>query len=227
VLEFLHAIGLPVGELWGLSEAAGAGSVNPPTSVRIGTVGPPSAGVELRLAGDGEVLLHGDTIMRGYRNNPELTAETIDADGWLHTGDVGALDDHGYLKIIDRKKELIISAGGKNMSPTNIEAAVKAASPLIGQAMAIGDRRPYVTALIVLDPEHRAIADDEEAVRTEVDAAVRRANESLNRAEQVKRYSIIDGDWLPGGDELTPTAKLKRQPIAEKYRTAIDAMYDA
>jgi long-subunit acyl-CoA synthetase (AMP-forming) len=227
VLEFLHAIGLPVGELWGLSEAAGAGSVNPPGGVRIGTVGPPSPGVELRLAGDGEVLLHGDTIMRAYRNAPSLTTEAIDADGWLHTGDVGALDEHGYLKIIDRKKELIISAGGKNMSPTNIEAAVKAASPLIGQAMAVGDRRPYVTALVVLDPEYRTVVGDDESIRTEVDMAIRRANTGLSQPEQVKRYTIVDGDWLPGGDELTPTSKLKRKPIAEKYSGVIDAMYDA
>ena len=153
VLEFFHAIGLPVSELWGMSETSGSGTVNRPGSVRIGTVGPPVPGVEVRLADDGEVLVRGEAIMRGYRNKPEQTADTIDPDGWLHTGDIGAFDDAGHLRIIDRKKEIIINAAGKNMSPANIEAHVKSAHPLIGQACCIGDARPYNTALIVLDAD--------------------------------------------------------------------------
>ena len=153
VLEFFHAIGIPLAELWGMSETCGAGTVNPPDRVKIGTVGPPAPGVEIRLAEDGEVLVRGEIVMVGYRNQPEKTAETIDAEGWLHTGDIGEIDEDGYLRIVDRKKELIINAAGKNMSPANIESTLKAASPLIGQACAIGDGRPYNTALIVLDAD--------------------------------------------------------------------------
>ena len=153
VLEFFHAIGLPLGELWGMSETCGAGTVNPPDAIRIGTVGPPAPNCEVTLADDGEVLIRGDIVMLGYRNKPEQTADTIDADGWLHTGDIGVFDEAGYLKIVDRKKEIIINAAGKNMSPANIEARVKSAHPLIGQACCIGDARPYNTALIVLDAD--------------------------------------------------------------------------
>ena len=136
-----------------MSETCGTGTVNRPGEVRIGTVGPPSPGVELKLAEDGEVLCRGEFLMAGYRNQPERTAEAIDAEGWMHTGDVGVIDEDGYLKIVDRKKELIINAAGKNMSPANIEAELKSGSPLIGQACCIGDGRSYNTALIVLDSD--------------------------------------------------------------------------
>src|SRR3954452_5792634 len=136
VIEFFHALGLPLAELWGMSETTGAGTCNPPDKVKIGTVGPAAPGIEITLADDGEVLIRGPVVMPGYRNAPDKTAEAIDSDGWLHTGDIGEFDDDGYLKLIDRKKELIINAGGKNMSPANIEAKVKAAHPLIGQAIA-------------------------------------------------------------------------------------------
>jgi long-subunit acyl-CoA synthetase (AMP-forming) len=179
--------------------------------------------------------------MLGYRNQPEKTAETIDADGWLHTGDIGEIDDDGFLKIVDRKKELIINAAGKNMSPANIEAAVKSSSPLIGQAACIGDARPYNTALIVLDADYapawaaqhglegRSLEDlaDEPAVRDAVQEAIDEANKHLARVEQIKKFTIVRGDWLPGGDELTPTMKLKRKPIAAKYDAEIEAMYQA
>ena len=139
VLEFFHAIGLPLAELWGMSETCGAGSVNPPDKIKIGTVGPPAPGVQIKLDSDGEVLVKSDVVMLGYRNLPEKTAEAFTEDGWLRTGDIGEFDEDGYLKIVDRKKELIISAAGKNMSPANIEATLKTASPLIGQACCIGD----------------------------------------------------------------------------------------
>src|SRR5204862_916203 len=178
-------------------------------------------------------------VMLGYRNQPEKTAEALDADGWLHTGDIAEIDDDGYVRIVDRKKELIISAGGKNMSPANIEATVKAASPLIGQVVCIGDARPYNTALIVLDSDFApawaaqqgieatsldALAADEH-VRAAVHAEVDTANARLSRVEMDKKLTVVPGDWLPGGDELTPTMKLKRKPIAEKYAGEIDAMY--
>ncbi|MDX6660304.1 MAG: long-chain acyl-CoA synthetase, partial [Solirubrobacteraceae bacterium] len=153
VLEFFHAIGLELAELYGMSESTGAGTCNRPGNVKIGTVGPAAPGCEIKLAEDGEVLIRGGCVMVGYRNQPEKTAETVDQDGWLHTGDIGEIDDDGFLKIVDRKKELIINAAGKNMSPANIEAELKTASPLIGQAAAIGDGRSYNTALIVLDSD--------------------------------------------------------------------------
>ncbi len=219
VLEFFHAIGIPLAELWGMSETCGAGTVNPPSRVKIGTVGPPSPGVEIKLAEDGEVLVRGGIVMLGYRNMPEQTAEAIDAEGWLHTGDIGEIDEDGYLKIVDRKKELIINAAGKNMSPANIEATIKSSSPLIGQAAAIGDARPYNTALIVLDADFapawaqkHGIEDtsleglaSNEQMRAAIEAAVAEANEHLARVEQIKKFSIVSGDWAPGGDELTPT----------------------
>jgi long-chain acyl-CoA synthetase len=239
VLEFFHAIGLPLAELWGMSETCGAGSVNPTHRIKLGTVGPAAPGVELKLAEDGEVLVKSEVVMLGYRNLPEKTAEAFTDDGWLRTGDIGEFDEDAYLRIVDRKKELIINAGGKNMSPANIEAAVKSSSPLIGQACCIGDLRPYNTALVVLDADFApawaaqqgiegatldALARDER-VRAAVQEGVDRANAKLARVEQIKKFTIVEGDWLPGGDELTPTMKLKRKPIAEKYAQAIDAMY--
>jgi long-subunit acyl-CoA synthetase (AMP-forming) len=239
VLEFFHAIGIPVSELWGMSETCGAGCVNPPERIKLGTVGPPAPGVEISLAEDGEVLVRGEMVMLGYRGDPEKTAETIDSDGWLHTGDIGELDADGYLRIVDRKKELIINAAGKNMSPANIEAAIKSVSPLIGQACAIGDRRSYNTALIVLDADFAPMWAAQHgleghtleqlagvpAVRAAVQEAVDAANSRLARVEQIKKFTIVPGDWLPGEDELTPTMKLKRKPISEKYAAEIEAMY--
>jgi long-subunit acyl-CoA synthetase (AMP-forming) len=239
VIEFFHAIGLPLAELWGMSETCGAGCCNRPDHVKIGTVGPAAPGVELRLGEDGELLMKSGVVMKGYRNDDEKTRETIDSDGWLHTGDIAEIDDEGFVKIVDRKKELIINAAGKNMSPANIEAKVKTSSGLIGQAICIGDRRPYNVALITLDPdvapgfakEHGLSSDDlaslasEQAVIDEVQAGVERANEQLARVEQIKKFKVLPTDWEPGGDELTPTMKLKRKPIHEKYADEIEALY--
>ena len=239
VLEFFHAIGIELSEIWGMSETTGTGTINRPGEVKIGTVGPAAPGVEVKLAEDGEVLVRGDCNMLGYRNQPDKTAETIDSEGWLHSGDVGELDEDGFLKIVDRKKELIINAAGKNMSPANIEAEIKSASPLIGQATAIGDGKPYNTALIVLDSDFvpswaskQGIDDNslealatEDKVREAVQEGVDKGNAKLARVEQIKKFHIVPGDWEPGGDELTPTMKLKRKPIAEKYADEIEAMY--
>jgi long-subunit acyl-CoA synthetase (AMP-forming) len=240
VLVFFHAIGIPVAELWGMSETCGAGTCNPPDRVKIGTVGPPGPGIEVRLADDGELLVRSDVVMAGYRNQPERTAEAIDADGWLHTGDIATIDEDGYVRLVDRKKEIIINAGGKNMSPANIEATLKGSSPLIGQACVIGDGRRYNTALIVLDSdfgpawaaqnglEGKGLEElaVEPAVLAVVQKGVDAANAHLSRVEQIKRFELVRGDWLPGGDELTPTMKLKRRPIAEKYANEIEAMYE-
>jgi long-chain acyl-CoA synthetase len=239
VLEFFHAIGLPLGELWGMSETCGGGTVNPPERVKIGTVGPAIPGVELKLADDGELLIRSDIVMLGYRGLPDKTAEAIDVDGWLHTGDIAQIDEDGYVKIVDRKKEIIINAAGKNMSPANIEATIKSSSPLIGNAVCIGDAKPYNTALIVLDADFapawaaqnglegatlESLAHDER-VRAAVQAGVDAGNAKLARVEQIKKFVIVEGDWLPGGDELTPTMKLKRKPIAAKYEGDIAELY--
>jgi long-chain acyl-CoA synthetase len=239
VLEFFHAIGIPIGELWGMSETCGVATCNPPEKVKIGTVGPPVPGMEVKLAEDGEVLVRGPSNMIGYRNLPDKTAETILDDGWLATGDIGELDADGYLKIVDRKKELIINAAGKNMSPANIEAKLKAASPLIGQATAIGDARPYNVALIVLDPDYaptwaeqngiqdaspEALAQDEKLIAA-IQEGVDEANSKMSRVEQIKKFKVLPTEWEPGGDELTPTMKLKRKPISEKYEADIEELY--
>jgi long-subunit acyl-CoA synthetase (AMP-forming) len=239
VIEFFHALGIPVAEIWGMSETCACGTLNPPERIKIGSVGPAVPGMELRLDEDGEVLVRGEPVMRGYRNLPEKTAEVLEDDGWYRTGDVGRIDEDGYLWIVDRKKELIISAGGKNMSPANIEATVKSAHPLIGQVCVIGDARPYNTALIVLDADlapawaaQQGIEDTDLAalathpdVLAEVQRGVDAANAKLSRVEEVKRFELVRGDWAPGGDELTPTMKLKRKPIGEKYAAEITALY--
>ena len=228
VIEFFHAIGVPLAELWGMSETTGYGACNPPEKIKLGTVGPPAPGAEIRLADDGEVLIRGPFVMPGYRNQPEKTREAIDDEGWLHTGDVGEFDEDGYLKIVDRKKELIINAAGKNMSPANIEAKVKASSPLIGQVVAIGDGRPYNVALITLDPDVAPGFVEQhgrDGAEAEVQRGVDAANEQLARVEQIKKFKILDEEWQPGGHELTPTMKLKRKPIHEKYAEEIEALY--
>jgi long-chain acyl-CoA synthetase len=238
VLEFFHAIGIELAELWGMSETCGFGAVNPPGKVKIGTVGPAAPGAELRLAEDGELMIRGDCVMVGYRNMPDKTAETMDGD-WLLTGDIGEFDKDGYLTIVDRKKEIIINAAGKNMSPAHIESILKGAGALIGQAAVIGDRRPFNTALVVLDGENTAawakaqgiedtslpaLAEDTR-VRAAVTAQVESANSHLARVEQIKRFHLLGDEWEPGGDELTPTMKLRRKAIAEKYDDEIEALY--
>jgi len=228
VLEFFLALGIEICETWGMSETSAIATLNPPGRIRVGTVGPPIPGTEVRLAEDGEVLVRGPQVMAGYRGMPEKTAEALDEDGWLHSGDVGEFDEQGYLRIVDRKKELIINAAGKNMSPANIEAKLKAASTLIAQAVAIGDGRPYNVALLTLDQETlaaRGASGEDEAIAEEVAAAVAAANERLSRVEQIKRFTVIQGEWLPGGEELTPTLKLKRRPIERRYETEIEALY--
>jgi long-subunit acyl-CoA synthetase (AMP-forming) len=241
VIEFFDALGLPINEGYGMTESSAVVTMNHAAARRIGSVGRPLPGAEAKLADDGELLVRGPLVMKGYRNEPEKTAEAIDADGWLYTGDIAQIDDEGFVKIVDRKKEIIINAAGKNMSPSNIEGKIKGGCNLVGVAVTIGDARPYNTALIVLDPDvakafaaEHGIADDSlealaanELVQAEVAAGIERANERMARVEQLKRHTILPGEWLPGGDELTPTLKLKRKPIAAKYAAEIDAMYPA
>ena len=240
-IEFFWGLGIPVYEVWGESECVGGATSNRPGSNKVGSVGQALRNVEISVADDGELLIRGPIVMRGYRHQPQKTAEAIDADGWLHTGDIGTIDAQGFVTIVDRKKDLIVNESGKNLSPTNIEMAVQAASPLIDQVVAVGDARPYVTALIVLDGEAAAaqaaalgIADPSAAAfaqrpeaRELLTAAVLEGNSKLSRVEQIKRFAIVGTPWEPGGDELTPTMKLKRRPIAEKYAAEIDKLYAA
>jgi long-subunit acyl-CoA synthetase (AMP-forming) len=239
LIEFFHAIGVPLAELWGMSELCGSGTLNPRGAIRIGTVGRPVADTELRIAEDGEVQARSPGLTRGYLNRPDLTAEAITPDGWLRTGDIGSIDADGYLRLVDRKKELIINAAGKNMSPANIEAQLTSASPLIGQAVALGNGRPYNVALLVLDPDASAAFAREHGlegwtlasltrdagVLAEIGAAVERANAQLSRVEGVKRFKLLADEWVAGGPELTPTMKLRRRTIEERYGPLVDELY--
>jgi long-subunit acyl-CoA synthetase (AMP-forming) len=235
VLDFFLAIGVPMTEIYGLSEA---GPTNWTRDIRPGTVGPPIPGQEMKLLDDGEACFRGGSIFRGYLKDPQRTAEMLDDEGWLHTGDIGEVDEAGYLRIVDRKKELIITAGGKNISPANLETAIKS-YPLIGQACAVGDARPYMTALIVLDPdvapawarsrgiEFASLADlaVHPDVRAEVDRCVAEANTRFSQVEQIKRIALLSTEWPPDSDELTPTMKLKRRGVLAKYADEIEKLY--
>ena len=237
ILRFFRGLGIPLSEIYGLSETSGPMTWTP-FSVRIGTVGPPLPGVEVKLAEDGEVCCRGGNVFRGYLDAPDKTAEVLDADGWFHSGDIGTFDDAGYLRIVDRKKELIITAGGKNVSPANLEAALKAGT-LIGQVCTVGDARPYLSALVVLDPEvapawarQRGIEGtlaelaEHPDVRAEVEREIEEANEHFSKPERIKRFTILHEEWLPDSEELTPTMKLKRRGVHTKYAAEIAALYE-
>ncbi|HKN39018.1 MAG TPA: long-chain fatty acid--CoA ligase [Acidimicrobiia bacterium] len=236
VFDFFRAVGVPLSEVYGLSECTGPMTWSPKS--RPGTVGPPIPGQEVKLLDDGEVCCRGGNVFSGYLKDPERTAEMLDAEGWLHSGDIGRFDEAGYVKIVDRKKELIITAGGKNISPANLEAAIKS-YPLIGQACAIGDARAYMTALIVLDPdvapawarsrgiEFASLADlaAHPDVRGEVERCVAEGNTRFSQVEQIKKIAILPTEWPPDSDELTPTMKLKRRGVLAKYAAEIESLY--
>jgi long-subunit acyl-CoA synthetase (AMP-forming) len=238
-LAFFVGIGIPIAEVWGMSELSCVASVSHPSEARLGSVGKLLPGLESKIAEDGEYLVRGPLVMKGYRKEPAKTAEAIDTDGWLHTGDILDRDADGFLRIVDRKKELIINAAGKNMSPANIENAIKAACPMIGAMVTIGDARPYNTALLVFDADsvgpHAAdlgLADASPAalashpdMLAKISAGVAAGNENLSRVEQIKRFRVLPTLWEPGGDEITLTMKLKRRPIAAKYAAEIEELY--
>jgi long-chain acyl-CoA synthetase len=238
-LAFFSGIGVPIAEVWGMSELSCVASVSHPHEARLGSVGKLLPGLESKIADDGEYLVRGPLVMKGYRQEPAKTAEAIDPDGWLHTGDILDEDADGYLRVIDRKKELIINAAGKNMSPANIENTVKAACPMIGAMLTIGDGRPFNTALLVFDAdsvgpyaERHGLADaTAEALAThpdvlaQISAGVADGNAKLSRVEQIKRFRVLPTLWEPGGEEITLTMKLKRRPIMTKYAAQIDELY--
>lgn len=223
-LAFFFGLGISIAEVWGMSELGAVATASHPGKARLGSVGTPLPGLECRLEDDGELLVRGPLIMKGYRKEPQKTAEAIDAEGWLHTGDIATIDE-GYVRIVDRKKELIINASGKNMSPTNIENTLKAACPLIGTVMVVGDARPYNTALIVLDADSASTSIPYAKLIDEITAGVAVANSKLSRVEQIKRFRVLPVFWEPGGDELTPTMKLRRRSVARKYTAEIDELY--
>jgi long-chain acyl-CoA synthetase len=237
LISWFRAIGVPLSEVYGMSESTGLMAFEP-YRVKAGTVGVAFPGTELFLADDGEVCIRGGNVFSGYLDDPEKTAEALDPDGTLHSGDIGTIDDEGYLRIVDRKKELIITAGGKNISPANLEAALKMI-PLVGQAAAIGDQRPYVSALVVLDAEVApAWAREQgiefasleelaahEAVVAEIERGLEEVMAGFNNAERVKRVTVLHEEWLPDSEELTPTSKLKRRGIHAKYAAEIEGLY--
>jgi long-chain acyl-CoA synthetase len=238
ILSWFRAIGVPLTEGYGMSETTAVLTwANDP---KPGCVGRAATGVELKIAEDGEVLCRGGNNFVGYLGKPEQTAETIDADGWLHTGDIGVLDEDGYLKIVDRKKELIITAGGKNVSPANLEAELKMI-PLVGQACAIGEQRPFMSALVVLDPDAAAawaaahglsgedatvaaLAENPD-VLAEIDDGLVEVMKGFNNAEAVKKVKVLGEEWLPDSELLTPTSKLKRRGILAKFADEIEELY--
>jgi long-chain acyl-CoA synthetase len=238
IAEFFHAIDILLVEGYGLTECTTAASTNTHEAFRFGTVGRPLPGTEVKLAEDGELLIRSDTVFQGYFKDPEATAEVLGEDGWLRSGDIAEIDDDGFITITDRKKDIIVTAGGKNVAPQNLENDLKA-SKFVSQAMVVGDRQPYIAALITLDPEalpawaeERGLPTDMAAlaatdeVRALVQGIVDEVNADRSRYEQIKRFVILPRDFTMDDDELTPTLKLKRRVVAQHFDRELDALYE-
>jgi long-chain acyl-CoA synthetase len=239
LIWFFHSIGLKITEGYGQSEDNGPTSWNPPDAVQIGTVGTPLPGLEVKLAEDGEILVRGGNVMSGYYKDEKATSETIDSDGWLHSGDVGEFDQFNYLKITDRKKDLIITAGGKNIAPQELENKLKSKASIVSQVVVIGDRRPFLTCLLTLDEEKApawakeqgiegdiaSIANNERTLK-ELEGAINELNKGLAKVEGIKKFRVLERDFLQEENEITPTMKVKRKTINEVYAEAIEDMYD-
>ena len=234
ILEFFYACGVLVLEGWGMTETSTAATCNTAEEFRFGSVGKPFPGVEVKIAADGEILARGPNIFRGYYKNPEATAETI-VDRWLHTGDIGRIDEDGFLYITGRKKDIIITAGGKNITPANLEAEIKQ-HPMISQCVVIGDRRPFLVAVLTLDPEEAAKFAEEkgadpaalhadERIRASIQAHLDQVNQKFARVEQVKKFEILPRDFSQEGGELTPSMKVKRNVVAQKYADEVERLY--
>jgi long-chain acyl-CoA synthetase len=238
ILRFFDAAGVLVLEGWGMTETSTAATISSPDDFKVGTIGKPFPGCEVRIADDGEILVKGPNVFQGYHKNPEATAETI-VNGWLHTGDIGEIDSEGFIKITGRKKDIIITAGGKNITPANLEAEIKQ-HPLVSQCVVVGDRRPYLVALVTLDPEEAVKYAQENDlpedpvqlaqnpdVRANIEAHVEKINQNFARVEQVKKISILPNDLSQESGELTPTLKVKRAVVAQKHEGAIEQLYAA
>jgi long-chain acyl-CoA synthetase len=238
VAAFFAGLGMKILDIYGMTETTGAFTSNSASEFKVGTVGRAFPGMEIQIAADGEILVRGPLLTPGYLNRPDLTADLIDAEGWLHTGDIGSLDEDGFLSVVDRKKEIIITAGGENVPPAVIENLL-VAHPLVGQALAFGDRRPYVVALLTLDGavapawakargvQAGSLAElaGDPAVLAAVGEAVAAANDRLARVQQVKRWRLLPVEWTAESEELTPTLKLKRRVVHAKYADDIDTLY--
>jgi long-chain acyl-CoA synthetase len=238
IIAWFRALGIDLREAYGLTESCGLATVNPLGRNRVGTVGPPPDGIEIKLADTGEILVRGSNVFAGYLNKPGETAAAIDGQGWLHTGDVGVLEPDGYLRISDRLKDVMITAGGKNVTPSEIENQLKA-SPFISDAVVIGDKRPFLSALVMIDLENVArFAQDQrvpftnyaslcasEAVQGLIQREIETANAKLARVETIRKFRLIDVLLTPEDEELTPTMKLKRKVVAKKYEALIEGMY--
>jgi len=237
--HFFRGIGLTVFEGYGLTETSPAVAVNLENHIRIGTVGRPLPGVTVRVADDGEILIKGDLVFQGYWNNPEATAAALDSDGWFHSGDLGELDQEGYLRITGRKKEIIVTAGGKNVAPAVLEDRLRA-HPLVSQCMVVGDRKPFIAVLVTIDEEAwptwlsthdrpvgtpvSALRDDE-ALHAEIQAAVDEANKAVSKAEAIKAFRVLPGDFTEANGLLTPSLKVKRNLVLKEYADEIAAIY--
>jgi long-chain acyl-CoA synthetase len=238
ILRFFDAAGVLVLEGWGMTETSTAATISTPEDFKVGTIGKPFPGCEVKIAEDGEILVKGPNVFQGYHKNPEATRETI-VDGWLHTGDIGEIDSQGFIKITGRKKDIIITAGGKNITPANLEAEIKQ-HPLVSQCVVVGDRRPYLVALVTLDPEeavkyaqeHDLPEDPAQLaanpdVKAAIEAHVEKINQNFARVEQVKKISILPHDLSQESGELTPTLKVKRAVVAQKHEGEIEQLYAA
>jgi long-chain acyl-CoA synthetase len=238
ILHFFDAAGVLVLEGWGMTETSTAATISTPDDFKVGAIGKPFPGCEVKIAEDGEILVKGPNVFQGYHKNPEATAETI-VDGWLHTGDIGEIEPDGFIKITGRKKDIIITAGGKNITPANLEAEIKQ-QPLVSQCVVVGDRRPYLVALVTLDeeeavkyakenglPEDPAELAANSDVKAAIEAHVDKINENFARVEQVKKISILPHDLSQESGELTPTLKVKRAVVAQKHEDAIEQLYAA
>jgi long-chain acyl-CoA synthetase len=226
IARFFGACGLVILEGYGMTECTTAATMNRPDNHRYGTVGPALPGIELKIDPDGEILIRGENVFGGYYRNPDATAETLTEDAWLRSGDIGVIDDDGHLRITDRKKDILVTSGGKNVSPQVIENALKA-SPLISQSLVVGDNRPYIAALITVDPDEvKSIGSpDSPEVRAAIERVVEAVNEDLGRVEQIKRFAILPRDFSADEGEVTPTLKLKRRICIEHFRDEFEGLY--
>ena len=234
--HFFRGIGVTILEGYGLTETSAAGTVNTPANIKIGTVGRPSPGVTVKIAADGEILMKGEHVLKGYWHNEAATAEAV-IDGWFHSGDIGELDDQGFLKITGRKKELIVTAGGKNVAPAVLEDRLRA-HPLVSQCMVVGDQQPYIACLVTLDPEAVApwatakgkpidvasLADDPDLI-AEIQSGVDEANKAVSKAEAIRKFQVLKVDWTEEGGQLTPSLKLKRSVVMKEFAADVDALY--
>jgi long-chain acyl-CoA synthetase len=230
---------VPIYEGYGLTETTAGATCNRPDAQKVGTVGKPIPGVTIRIADDGEILLKGDNVFVGYYNNADATKEALEGDKWFHTGDIGELDSEGYLKITGRKKELIVTAGGKNVAPAVLEDRLRA-NPLVSQCMVVGDQKPFIACLVTIDeevfpdwkskngkPDSASVADlvDDDDLRAAVQSAIDEANKAVSKAEAIKAFRIVPDDWTIETGHLTPSLKLKRNVVLSDHKTDIEALY--